>query len=104
MFFPWANFFTGTNFVPQIKRQKVLNAIWIKLCRNVIKMGEHRLEGLTMFRASAAVASQSICSAFCNFATGALTTIVAGTHLQQHVDKKEIAKMNHLAFFAAFVA
>ena len=90
--------------MPQIKRQKVLNAIWIKLCRNVIKLEEHRLEGLTWFRASAAAALQSICSAFCNFATGALTTIVAGTYLQQHVDKKEIAKVIRLIFFAAFVA
>ena len=90
--------------MPQIKRQKVLNAIWIKLCRNVIKLEEHRLEGLTWFRASAAVASQSICSVFCSFATGALTTIVAGTYLQQHVDKKEIAKVIRLIFFAAFVA
>ena len=90
--------------MPQIKRQKGLNAIWIKLCRNVIKMGEHRLEALTWFRASAAAASQSICSAFCNFATGALTTIVAGTYLQQHVDKKEIEKKNNSISFAAFAA
>ena len=78
--------------------------IWIILCRNVIKMGEHRLEGLTWFRASAAAALQSICSAFCNFATGALTTIVAGTYLQQHVDKKEIEKKNNSISFAAFAA